>query len=101
MFTTNATEPIRKTDSPLEDWLSDPRNDPWKQRSMIPEVDLSMINFRKFYEERRALLLQALKGELGYLATLNQQAVGEDEDLVTGEVTEEGEDLVTGEVAQA
>ncbi len=92
---------VRKTDSPLEDWLSDPKNDHWRQRSMIPDVGLSISNFREFYEERRALLLRALKRELGYLATSDQQAADEDEDLVTGEVTEEGEDLVVGEVAQA
>ncbi len=93
---------IRKTDSLLEDWLSDPRNDHWKQRSMIPNVDLSISNFRQFYKARRALLLRELKRELGYLTT-SDQAVAEEEDgdLVTGEVTEGGEELVVGEVAQA
>lgn len=92
---------IRKTDSPLEEWLSDPKNDHWKQRSLIPDVDLDISNFRKFYEERRELLLQALRRELGFLTTLDQEAPEEDEDLQTGEVTEEDEDLVVGEVAQA
>ncbi len=92
---------IRKTDSLLEDWLSDPRNDHWRQRSLIPDVDLSLSNFREFYERRRALLLRALKSELGYLTTPDQKAAEEEEDLVTGEATEEGEDLVVGEVARA
>lgn len=92
---------VRKTDSPLEDWLSDPRNDHWKQRSMIPNVGLGISNFREFYEERRTLLLRALKRELGYLTMFDQDVAEEDEDLVTGEVTEEDEDLVVGEVAQA
>lgn len=91
---------IRKTDSPLEEWLSDPKNNHWRQRSLIPDVDLDISNFRKFYDERRELLLQALRRELGFLTTLDQEAPEEDEDLQTGEVTEEDEDLVVGEVSQ-
>lgn len=90
---------VRKTDAALEEWLSDPTNDHWKQRSMIPDVDLSISNFRRFYEERRTLLLRALRRELGYLSTPEQATVNEDEDLVTGEVTGEGEDPGVEEVA--
>lgn len=91
---------IRKKDSSLQDWLSDPRNDHWKQRSMIPDVDLDISNFRQFYEQRRALLLQALRRELGYLATSDPEAAEEDEDLVTGEAVEENEELTMEEMAQ-
>lgn len=83
---------VRKTDSPLEEWLSEPVNEHWKRRSMIPDVDLRVSNFRGFYEERRALLLGALKRELGYLSTLERATTYEDEDFMTGEVTGEGED---------
>jgi len=91
---------VWKTDSPLEEWLSDPSNDHWIQRSIIPDVDLSISNFREFYEKRRALLLRALKRELGYLATSDQEAGEEDEDLVTGEAVEENEELNMEEIAQ-
>lgn len=83
---------IRKKDSLLVDWLSDPRNKHWKRRSLIPRVNLEMSNFRQFCEKRRALLLQALKSELGYLAPTSRQVIEEDE---------EDEDLATGEVEEA
>ena len=80
---------IRKTDSPLEDWLSDPKNDHWRKRSLIPDTDLGIQNFRTFYEERRKLLLQALREELGFLTTSDQGEAEEEEDLDTGEAVEE------------
>lgn len=92
---------IRKTDSPLRAWLSDPRNDHWRQRSLIPDTDLGMENFRRFYEERRTLLLRALREELGFLATSDQAAAEEDEDLVTGEAVEEDESVIIREAVQA
>ena len=92
---------IRKTDSPLKEWLSDPRNDDWRQRSLIPDTDLGIENFRTFYEERRTLLLRALRDELGFLATSDQAAAEEEEDLVTGEAVEEDESVVIREAVQA
>ncbi len=81
-------ENVRKNDELLETWLANPKNQHWKERSMIPEVDLRLANFRKFYDERRKKLVGALRNELSELTSSESQRTAE-EDLTTGEVGEE------------
>jgi hypothetical protein len=58
----------RKGDRPLRDWLdSTPGAQNYRATGLIPEVELSIANFRGFYEARRTALVDELARRLGAL----------------------------------
>jgi hypothetical protein len=79
-----------KTDKPLVKWLENHTNpDLIRSLSLIPDTDLSLKNFRTFYEAREQMLIEALKTKLGTItATLTEDDELEAEELMTGEVVE-------------
>lgn len=60
-----------KSDKPFQQWLAETypneqARQEYQERHMIPATDLSPANFREFFEERRALMLNALKKLVGF-----------------------------------
>jgi uncharacterized protein with ParB-like and HNH nuclease domain len=64
-----------KNKRPLEEWLMPDEHETveikaiYKSWCMIPDTDLSIVNFRDFYQKRQAKIVEALKIKLGYVAT--------------------------------
>lgn len=60
----DANENMAKQGKPLKDWVDgNDRNDrkEFLRKHLIPDIDLSLDNFDKFYEERKKLLINKLK----------------------------------------
>jgi len=78
-----------KTKKSFEDWLNGESDPSWhRSTSLIPPVDLSLRNFREFYNRRRQMLLDRLEATIG--PTPSAPALEEDTaSLVTGDVTEQ------------
>lgn len=60
-----------KSDQPFDEWLVRTYPDPidrqqYRERNLIPDVDLSLVNFREFFEARRALMIVKLKELVGF-----------------------------------
>jgi hypothetical protein len=65
---------LAKTNKPFAEWLGKhPNPTMMRSISLVPDVDLSLRNFRGFYEARKQLLIAALKEKLG---TQLSQAAG-------------------------
>jgi len=76
-----------KKDKPLLKWLEAENNpDYYRATNLIPDVDLSLSNFREFYDVRKQMLLSELKKKLGVVGsqTEAEESASVDE-LVTGE----------------
>jgi hypothetical protein len=68
-----------KSAKAFETWLMETYPDAkarqeYRERHLIPPVDLSAANFREFYEARRALMLDRLKQLVGFEGSLAQTA---------------------------
>ncbi len=64
------SENVSKKDIDLKVWLDAEQNpDLYRKTSYIPNVDLSLRNFREFYEERKKLMIDALRKKIGDIDT--------------------------------
>jgi uncharacterized protein with ParB-like and HNH nuclease domain len=82
---------------PLKDWLDSQKDREWYynfyNKSYIPAVDLSLSNFKEFFEKRKNILVEALKERIGFV-DLEQDL--EEEDLISeGPAEEEYENLLS------
>lgn len=60
----DANENMAKQDKPLKDWVDENCGNDRKgflQKHLLPDIDLSLDNFDKFYEARKKLLIEKLK----------------------------------------
>lgn len=65
---------------PFEDWLKDQKNPKSIiERNFIPDVDLSLTNFKEFYETRKNILKSELKKLLGITETDSQAPISSDD----------------------
>ncbi|WP_223643094.1 DUF262 domain-containing protein [Planococcus sp. 4-30] len=60
---------IEKSDQDFEEWINkvykdDQSKNDYFNKHFIPHVDLSIVNFKEFIEQRRELLLQVLKSKV-------------------------------------
>lgn len=86
-----------KNKRPLTEWLKPDDTEPEAVKAiylswcLIPDVDLSITNFKEFYTLRQAKIVEALKATLGYAVPIEEKVEAVDEDMM---VTEE-EDVLT------
>jgi hypothetical protein len=62
-----------KNKRPLAEWLKSDEHETaeikaiYRSWCLIPDTDLSIVNFRDFYQQRHAKIVEALKQKLGYV----------------------------------
>ena len=80
------SENLIKSDQALADWLAQQSNPAYTRSvALLPDCDLSLTNFREFYEARTHLLIASLARSLGVVestAMVDAEPIGEA--LVTG-----------------
>jgi uncharacterized protein with ParB-like and HNH nuclease domain len=90
-----------KNKRPLEEWLKPDEHETaeikaiYRSWCLIPDTDLSITNFRDFYEKRHTKIVEALKVKLGYTPTapvpvetdLDLESQDEDDLLNSSEIT--------------
>jgi len=82
---TEAVNEAKKA-KPLADWFASVNQVEYRATNLIPDINLSLGNFREFYEARRLLLIDQLRTKLGISS--NPVVVNESlpvDELITGE----------------